>query len=302
MHVNRLHRKATRRMLVIILCLASTLPASAIDGINMLCLDPQVVGFCIWLVCTIYECHTEETAKLGHYNPDLDVLILNPSGVDRVEDPVRSVDTHNRNHNNLIFRDALAIGNLFAGQLFCPSQAKAFIPYFLSTLDTPQWQWGYLDMIHPAAFTPGLREIGHWPFNTWGAVYPRTGWTIQSSIPKAAAVTAQRVGDIVTRVGELHIYLPLTGEADNEQYRVWEPGGLIENTRIQGYWEVLVPQPDPECVVFGVNDVAAFRDWGGGRVTEGGQYAYTLWRPYKCCEIKGTFVESVDFFPYPQLN
>lgn len=295
------HRKMTRGLLVGIVCLTCTLPASALVGLNILCVDPQVVGVCFWLVCTLFGCHVEETAKLGHFNPDLDVMIINPHGVDRAEDPVRSIDTQNRNHQNLIFRDANAMGDIFAGHLYCPSQAVPMLPYFVSILDTPSWQWGVFDMLHPAAWIPGLREIGHWPFNTWGALYPRTGWTIQSSVPKAAAVTAQRVGDIVTRLGEPHLYFPLTGEADNGQYRVWEPDGLLENTRSQGYWEVLAPIPEPTCQVFGENDVLAFRDWGGGRVTGDGRYYYTLWRPYKCCEIRGLFLVSIDFIPYPTL-
>ena len=263
------------------------------------CLNLQVVGVCIWLVCTLYECHTEESVKIGHFNPDVDVLVTNPVGVERVEDPKRT-DTHNRNHNNLIAHDARASGNLLAGRLYCPSQAKPLMPYFISELDKPEWRWGIFDALTPYAWIPGLREIGHWPFNTWQNVYPRTGWTTQSSAPKSAASVAQRVGDIITRTAQMHLYIPLTGEADDGQKLVWEPGELLENTHREGYWQLLSPTFETSCKVFGENDTLKPVDWGGGRVSKDGSYAYTLWRPYQCCEIKGeAFLGSIDFMTYP---
>ena len=35
------------------------------------CLEYCVTGVCIWLVCTIYECHLEYTAQIAHNLPDL---------------------------------------------------------------------------------------------------------------------------------------------------------------------------------------------------------------------------------------
>lgn len=283
------------RMMVLLLSLnTQNVKADAVT-----CLDLQVVGVCFWLVCTLYECHTEETVKIGHFNPDVDVLVTNPVGVERVEDPVRT-DTHNRNHNNLISHDARASGNPLAGRIYCPSQAKPLLPYFISEIDKPEWRWGIFEQFSPYSWIPGLREIGNWPLNTWQNLYPRTGWTTQSSVPKAAAAVAQRVGDIITRVAQLHLYIPLTGEADNGEKLVWEPGELVENTNREGYFQLLSPTFESGCRVFGENDTLKLVDWGGGKVAGDGSYSYTLWRPYKCCEVKGeAFLGSIDFIPYP---
>ena len=44
----------------------------------------QPTGICIYLVCSLFECHTEESVKYGHYNPDLVVSSYNSSSNDRV--------------------------------------------------------------------------------------------------------------------------------------------------------------------------------------------------------------------------
>jgi hypothetical protein len=52
---------------------------------------------------------------------------------------------------------------------------------------------------------------------------------------------------------------------------VWSPGALKENDAGNGYWQMVSPKLEKSCSVFGEN----------------GNYAWTLWRPYRCCEIKG---------------
>ncbi|MEQ1636824.1 MAG: TraU family protein [Methylococcales bacterium] len=281
------------KVLLLLLSLHTPVKAEPVS-----CLNLMVVGVCLWLVCTAYECHTEETVKIGHFNPEVQVLVSEPVGVERTEDAYRT-DTHNRNHQNLIFEDARAVGNPLAGMFYCPSQAKPLMPYFISEIDTPEWRWGAFEAFLPFSWIPGLREIGHWPFNTWQNLYPRTGWTTQSSPPKSAASVAQRVGDIITRVAQLHLYIPLFGEADSAEKLVWEPMGLLENTNFQGYWQLLSPVFEPGCMVFGENDTLNLTDWGGGRAARDGDYSYTLWRPYTCCEIKGSFIGAIDFILYP---
>ena len=230
--------------------------------------------------------------------------VVNPQGVNRVEDPKRT-ETQNRNHSNLVYKEANALGHLLAGEILCPSQADALTPYFSSVLDLFSWRWGGFDLLYPASYIPGLREIGEdWPLNTWGALFPRIGWTTQHSEPKSAAINAQRVGDIITRSGEPHIYNSMTGPVIDGKYFVWPPSGLLENTYKQGYWQrifptVLTQSAVPNCEVFGVNDTVTAAGWGGGKVSQTGDYAYTLWRPYTCCEIKGAILVYIDFVDYP---
>ncbi len=40
----------------------------------------------------------------------------------------------------------------------------------------------------------------------WGNVYPRQGFLVQPDDFKAAAVMAQRAGDVITRNGQPHVY------------------------------------------------------------------------------------------------
>ena len=270
------------------------------SAVAPVCLQFAVVGVCIWIVCYI-TCKTSVTIKYGHFNPEAAVEVTNPQGVDRVEDPKR-IDTHNRNHNNLISQDAAVIGHPISGEIYCPSHATAGEFYFISRLDIPSWRWGGLDTLTLGAFIPGIHEIGAWPLNTWGALYPRTGWTLQSSQPKSAGVIAQRVGHIVTRTGETHIYNPITGGRIfvKNKKMTWAPRqGLIENTNRYGWFQPYSPNIEPRCVLFGDNDTLDLTDWGGGRVAAGGDYAFTLYRPYTCCEIKDGFLIDINFTQFP---
>lgn len=269
-------------------------------AVSPACIQFAVVGVCVWIVC-YYTCKTSITLKYGHFNPEAVVEVVNQQGIDRVEDPKRT-DTHNRNHNNLINQDAAVIGHPLSGEIYCPSHADAGEIYFVSLLDKPAWRWGGLDTFTLAALIPGLREIGAWPLNTWGNLYPRTGWTIQSSQPKSAGVVAQRAGDIVTRTGQAHIYNAISGKkifvADKKF--TWAPSkGLTENTNRYGWFQMMSPKLERQCILFGDNDTLHLTDYGGGRVSGGGDYAYTMYRPYTCCEIKDGFLIDINFTRFP---
>jgi integrating conjugative element protein (TIGR03756 family) len=154
------------------------------------------------------------------------------------------------------------------------------------------------EMLYPASSVPGLREMGRWPLQTWGGVYPRTGWTTQTEEPKAAAINAQRAGDIATRTGQPHVYIPIK-DAPGSGQRVWPPGPLVEGDRRTGQWQMLLPKAENSCAVFGTNDLDSLNGWGGGRVDSEGDYVWSLWRPYACCESRGLFLFDIDWMRYP---
>ena len=181
----------------------------------------------------------------------------------------------------------------------CRSQSTPLVPYLQSGLDALAWRQEVPEIFYPASLIPGLREIGTWPLQTWGGVYPRTGWTTQAEEPKAAAINAQRAGDIVTRLGQPHVYLPLTGPNGGNQ-KVWPPGPLVEKDADTGTWQMLLPAPESSCAVFGTNDLASVTGWGGGKVDAAGDYAWNLWRPYKCCTRRGQwFLGDIDWVAFP---
>ena len=300
------------------------------------CMRWMPIGMCFWLRCSWSGCRVRTSIKIGHYNPDLVVSSYNELGGNPWVEiratlglaqksaatgllgtllplPIDSAGNrtegsgNKRDHKNLVFREADAIGHplsslsgIVAGVgLLCQSQTTSFFPYFQSGLDALSWRQEVPEIFYPASLLPGLREIGTWPLQTWGGVYPRTGWTTQAEEPKAAAINAQRSGDIVTRTGQPHVYIPIIGSSGSGQ-RVWPPGPLVEKDRSTGTWQMLVPNTETSCNVFGTNDLASLTGWGGGRVDSAGDYAWNLWRPYQCCRRRGQwFLFDIDWFSYP---
>lgn len=320
------------------------------------------VGMCFWLRCSWAGCSVETSLKVGHYNPDLVVSVYNDLGANPwaeiraalgiaqrtaaqslVGGAFRAGSAGNRtegtgdrrDHRNLMFRETDAIGHPLssiagyasgAGML-CASQTSSLLPYFQSALDALAWRYEVPEVFYPASWVPGMREIGSWPLQTWGSVHPRTGWTTQTDEPKAAAVNAQRAGDIVTRRSQPHVYIGLSGQPYGSNYgmtiidnwvedeegewvnqwepsftgqRVWPAGPLREKDHRTGTWQMLTPRAERSCGVFGVNDLASASSWGGGRVDPAGDYVWNLWRPYQCCSRRGqVFLHSINWTSYP---
>ncbi len=164
----------------------------------------------------------------------------------------------------------------------CASEAVSFFPYFLSTVDASGWRLGVTELIYPATFIPGLREIGDWPLNTWGSVHPRQGFVNTAEDPKAAAVCAQRAADIVTRELQPHAYVFLGGGDCGTGCT--PPGPVMENDPENSTWQMLTPLPESTCNVFGINDVLDPFSWADFKqIDETEDYAWNLWRRYRCC-------------------
>jgi len=130
------------------------------------CLRYKVIGLCFWKVCAGPVCWVETTLKVDHYLPDAVVSIYrkqesNPwdyaqTLVDPIAKKVGQAQIKNilgfdigyGNENNRSphdqnnhFKEADLIGNpamvLFASapEVFLPSQAIPFVPYYLSQID-----------------------------------------------------------------------------------------------------------------------------------------------------------------------
>ena len=299
------------------------------------CMQWMPIGTCFWLRCRLSGCSVRTSIKVGHFNPDLVISTYNELGGNPWAEiqatlglaqraaatgllgallpvPVdsagnRTEGTSARDHQNLVYRETGAIGHplsslsgLVAGVgLLCPSETTSFVPYFQSGLDALSWRQEVPEIFYPASSIPGLREIGTWPLQTWGGVHPRTGWTIQAEEPTAAAINAQRAGDIVTREAQPHVYIPVTASAPSG-LKVWSPGPLVETDNATGTWQMLLPEPEASCEVFGTDDLASLTGWGGGRVDSEGDYVWNLWRPYTCCQRSGQWLLAViDWVAFP---
>ncbi|SEO85099.1 TIGR03756 family integrating conjugative element protein [Aquisalimonas asiatica] len=209
-----------------------------------------------------------------------------------------------RDHDrNIRYKEADVIGHPLASlmdfvgeavEFLCPSETEMLYPYYQSALDAVQWRYNLIEMAYPEAFTPGLREIGNWPVNTWGAVYPRGGFTTQSEDPKAGAIVAQRAGDIVTRTGQPRVYTPVEGSVSG--YRVWTDP-LREGDADTGQWQMHYPRSSGSCEVFGEDDrYAALAGWADDMRAASDvdqDYAWTLWRRYSCCQRRGSYITTI---------
>jgi len=267
-----------------------------------------MVGICYWLYCTITGCTVRTSVKVRHYVPDAVVSSYSNTGenpwveVRMMSTPNPSAvaggdGTTNQDHENNLakFKNADVIGhpggeafNRFAAAsgYFCQGAGTAFMPYLLSTLDTVAWRYNLPEMVYPEALIPGMREIGaRLSMNLWDSLYPRGGFLHQVDDHKAAAVAAQRAGHIVTRRGQLHVYQSLLASS---RPGYWPAGALKASDASTGKWQELTPRLSNTCAVFP----------HGGFLTQAqqGDYAWTLWRPYSCCQRRGqVFLGSTDF-------
>lgn len=288
------------------------------------CLNYCITGICVWLRCSIAGCEVKTSLRVSHYNPDLIVSVYdkpgdNPwqeaqalfgsleksatknlvglfhgadvGGSHRVEGGLSNTD------QSLRFKEVTAVGHPFSSLAdyfggsgyFCPSEAEPFVPYLSSGFDALTWRLGLPEMLYLTNLLPGRRVVGSGIHQQWAPVWPRTGFINQKDDVKAAAVVAQRAGNVVTQTRQPHVYKALNG---NNYDRTWLPGELVENRPETGVWQMLAPKADSQCYAFGENDVYR-RSWSSGRQSEDNRYAFTLWRPYECCEARGVYLYTV---------
>ncbi|EGR9411026.1 TIGR03756 family integrating conjugative element protein [Salmonella enterica] len=297
-----------------LLCLSNlaqaiTTPEIAASALSPECVHYQIVGVCYWLFCSPFGCSVRTSVKVRHFRPDLVVSAYSVTGqnpwaeMSPLSSPLPGIaeaggDTNPRavgQHSKVRFKNADAIGfpagdalAKFFSQFgyVCAPSSQLFLPYFLSTLDALAWRSGVPEMFYPEALTPGLREVSKGG-DMWGNIYPRAGALSQTHDYKAGAVIAQRAADLVTRSGQSHVYIPLTATS-HDGY--WPPDPVKEGDSNNHQWQMLVPKKSTSCTIFPDGSAT---DSYAEKLAEDGAYAWTLWRPYKCCPRRGqTFLGS----------
>ena len=300
------------------LVLIYSLPFSASASINSAaivasslspqCLEYKVVGICYWLLCTTFGCKVKTSTKVRHYVPDAVVSAYSNTGANPwAELSVLGTPTplsqagndattnHVGENAALKFKEADVIGHpggatfsqfASASGYACQGATLPLVPYFVSTLDPIAWRYGIPETVYPEALIPGRREVGSMATaDLWGNIYPRSGFLHQSDDYKTGAVIAQRAGDITTRSGQIHVYLPMLAKAKDGY---WPAGELAEGNAKTGKWQALTPRMSQSCAVFPGSEAQMQAEHGG--------YAWALWRPYSCCQRRGqTFLGSTDF-------
>ena len=285
---------------------------AANQAFNFACVDYQAVGMCLWLRCTLFGCNVESSIKVRHYIPDLVVQVYS----DSKEMPLSDVDsiipdaeleiggetlrlrtggvntTPGSEHRNTSrkLRSADAFGNplsaifsnVFGGLGYVCSGGVStpYEPYFMSSTDHVAWRLSIPEMAYPQSLNlfDNLRSSRT---GTWGNLYPRNGYIQQSDDYKASAVIAQRVGDIVTRSGQPHVYKELTAR---RRAGYWPPGALNAGDKRTGKWQMLLPRNQNSCKTFPSDNSISSSDR-----SPYGSYVWNLWRPYACCQRAGQF-------------
>lgn len=298
--------------------------SQTISGISS-CLNWEIVGICLWLRCTITGCSIETSERIQHYAPDAVISAYHETGENpwvEIRQALGSAqesageslldgdafiggggqqarDAERDHARQIRFKESDVIGHPVQEIMdyidvpyICPgdAQAEAFEPYMQSASSTMAWRYGLPEMFYTESIKEGEREIGDWDDWTWGAVYPRSGWVSQPEDAKAGAIVAQRAGDITTREDQDgHVYEPLpTGDVVHvDGYRVWEPPELVERDEDTGMFQMHLPTDTGDCEVFGEDDREEEEGWADDKTNLHGDYTWSLWRPYSCCEIKG---------------
>lgn len=186
--------------------------------------------------------------------------------------------------NSVVQLAGMAAGGSPFGQLFCPGAATPFSLHFQSDLDSLFWRDMIpVELLYPQAWIPTMDEVSQSPLiNTWGAIYPRTGFGVQQHGVKASAVYAERVGAIIRKTAQPHIYAPLV------------PGGGFRyfNTMTRTRWQMLAPS-STGCIEFGQNDSLSLTSFGDFKTSANDGYTWNMWNWYDCCQKRGSFLFSI---------
>ncbi len=158
----------------------------------------------------------------------------------------------------------------------CPGGSGMLSIQYHSELDSTFWRGKIpLELLYPGSWIPGIGEVGNSLINTWGGGYPRTGELVQSHPRKASAVFAHRVGSIITRGAQPHIYKKLSEKGGGFRYFA---------TMADPKWQAVHPLPEPGCITFGSNDSLGLGSWGDYKTSSNDGYVWNLWLRYECCK------------------
>jgi len=311
------------------------------------CLNWRISGACIWLKCSFFGCRIITTPRVSHRLPDFVVAAYphpgdspwpagsNPHLTDLLQNSgqwaggnLTGNSTTHLLHDEIKFNEVDVIGGpaaqlLRVNRFLCHSASRPFFPYYLSLRDAIEWRSGSADSVRREAQQAGLREIGSWPQFTWGSVYPRAGFLVQTHAGKAAAVAAQRGIDIVLRDATGHVTEPSLRASQQQVKRgnpsaasaqdchqsggrwqhatklddhgrcvgqVWQQWLPIENEQTE-HWQMLLPYTSQHCETFGSQP-----EWPHPGIAASGRYLWNYWAHYKCCvKAGGVLLKHFDF-------
>ena len=270
-------------------------------GVDVACLDYQVVGGCIWMTCTFAGCDFDFSIRVSHRIPE---AVVNsypylgqspwPASAGVVSPTSYAEDGGASEEGGSVVREqALKFKNTevfgspsttvyhaagTAGSVpICTPITWPMVPYFISTLD---YNWRDPVVETPWTMANLFKGVSAGP-SRFAGLFPRIGFVKQGHDYKASLVGAKRAADIVREDYQPHVYQPLDFWYTRSQGQ-WPPG---DGDEFQ--WQQLVPTIMSCRALPDINDTAHLTDPYRSRVNAVNGNAWQLWRTYSCCEQEG---------------
>jgi hypothetical protein len=123
----------------------------------------------------------------------------------------------------------------------------------------------------------------------WGGIYPHDGKIAASNDAKAAAVIAQRAGDLITSSDMEHLSGHIFLQLSNECGQHCKAYPIQENSD-KTLFQMIYPITEDKCDYFGKTI-----DYGNDLESKGqGSYVFVVWRYYQGCKDgDGKFIGKI---------
>jgi len=278
------------------------------------CYHYRVKGVCVWGTIKNGMPRVTETLRVSHYLPDVVVSVFpekNPwtEAEHAFQRPAKSVANklgygplgsgHSESREagiaNIRFKEATVIGhpsNLvlanIPGMDLLPSQAKPWVPYYISISDTLLWRNAEPEMLaYPEKLIPGAKEVGEGLKWSWGPLYPRTGFVMHENDAKASGVIALRAAHLASTSHRIpHISVNLTNNSCGKKCK--GPGAIFNND--DALFQMIYPKKEKRAHKL-VSDID--EEWAK-ELSDDEAYVWVVWRKYEGCKDgKGKFLYSI---------
>lgn len=192
----------------------------------------------------------------------------------------------NVHEQNVFFKEVDVIGNPALATLpsegFLPSTATPLMPYYQSMLDSAMWRGlpqARMSIVEEtyAAMADLTHHLGTGVID-WGGVYPHEGKVATSNDAKAAAVVAQRAGDLITSSNFAYLSGHIYHGLSNQCGEACDASPIQENSS-KTQFQMIYPVEEDDCDYFG-----KIADYGNDIETKThGNYVWIVWRFYSGC-------------------
>lgn len=270
-------------------------------GVNAACMDFKAVGGCLWVTCIGPVCKYDYSIKYAHNIPELVVSSYKNTGenpwqdvssfslpTSMAEDGGSNTEGATTNNEQAIrFKNVDIIGSpanltydsMASNGTFCEPAARAYMPYYLSTLD---FTWRN-ELIEGLLAFPNILKTIRKGMSEFAPLYPRIGFSHQGHDYKSGFIHAKRAAHFVTRNWQPHVYYPAVWGSSKEGQ--WPPEDPVDDDTL---WQQVIPSGNTDCTTLpDIDDSTGISDPYSDRLNEAAGYIWHIWRRYRCCDKEG---------------